>query len=236
MAKEIFKKKENDCGEESFYKEVKIPVLSRLNFEPWTFSKTKTPGEFAVLFETNDSDEYPSQGQINGLKYLVKKEQKLFDAIYTYVKSTVYPVYAESMDIEEEDELNSIDDLPNILGLQDITITKYSKSDTAYFIFLFDFRLDREHQLFLIAHKNRFIHFCGMGDLGDDCISKDLLNLEQNDQTLLKVEVFDIENNLLHTTEKTFDNALDSGQLGPGIYRFVISNGNAKIESGLHKR
>lgn len=118
--------------------------------------------------ERNDNIE-PEIQQINTINYIIENEELIYKNVFNAFKNKVVEDYKsyEYYPIEEQTFhlIQSIDQLPNHLGLIDVTITLCYESDYAFYILNFEFDGDWEHGLSMIFNRNQFLSYGETGSV-----------------------------------------------------------------------
>ena len=135
-------------------------------------------GLFKVqITDFTDNNPDPFTEQINAVNFLINNQIKILKSLLNYIKNEIYPKYKTFISQDEYPdsypELNTIDDLFNLLAINEVFINTESKESSAYIVFSFNSCLDYEHGLCITMHENRCIDWCEMGNLDNEKILLD---------------------------------------------------------------
>ncbi|MFM2393939.1 MAG: hypothetical protein RLZZ546_1921 [Bacteroidota bacterium] len=130
------------------------------------------------IYPAMNSNQYPEEIQINAINYIINNEQIIYSQIYDNLINIIYPHYSASYeeDIQEYAPLKSIDDMPKVLGLTDISIEVIGSDEIAWSIYKFEWKGDEEHGLSMLFEGSKFIKHDSAGDMWiDELISEEKL-------------------------------------------------------------
>lgn len=145
-------------GEPKYRDETKVKFFDRVDFEP-----------------------EPQVEQLDTFNFIVENQERLLDNLLEITSKEIFPTHKQYVDDEEQffPELNSINDLKRVYGLDEIFIHNEFKDGQAYYTLVFNnFSPDGEHGQHLTFHKHRLIDFSEgydtakiMNDLGESLAS-----------------------------------------------------------------
>ena len=163
--------------------DLKLPALSKIHSEYWF--RHKRNGSFQNLLKagyvpfsiwgerTYEPD--PTEPQTNAIKYLVQNEEEVVKSLFKIFVDEINPKHVEWCG--EDDwipELKSENDLGQLAIINSIGIISNQKENQSYVQINFEYKGDEEHGLAMILHKQKLIGFSGIGDMGFQCVYKDL--------------------------------------------------------------
>lgn len=160
-----------------------LPELSKIHSEKWFKSshhvhhKNKLINGLVPCQIVDERNLFPDPTleQEAALNYLLNHEIELVNSLFLIFSEKINKQYAEWCG--EEDwfsEFNTVDDLGKLLGINGIAVLLNHKENQSYLQIDFEYEGDPEHGIALIMHKNILIGFSGIGDMGYECIYKDL--------------------------------------------------------------
>ena len=135
-------------------------------------------GEFGLYIDDQQNmDPDPSQEQMNAIHFLQEHQNEILESVFHFCKEKVIPDYKKFMPVEDYPEaypkLESVDDLPSFIGVNEIMIKTSKRDNHAYIVLGFTSMLDIEHGLYIIMHQLRAIDHGTMGDLDYDKMVED---------------------------------------------------------------
>lgn len=162
---------------------LKLPSLSKIQSDYWfrhhrnnDFQNLLNEGyvPFSIWGErTYDPD--PTESQTNAIKYLIKNEKEVVKSLFKIFVEEINPKHVEWCG--EDDwipKLESENDLGRLVKINSIGIIATEKENQSFVQINFEYKGDEEHGLAMILHKQSLIGFSGIGDMGFECIYKDL--------------------------------------------------------------
>jgi hypothetical protein len=164
-------------GDWSF--DIYLPEFSKLHSIKWFASENKTKLENGfVPFRICDERTYetdPTSQQIRAIEYLLKNEKQIITSLFQAFKHEINKFY---VDVWREDdwipELNTVEDLGKLIGIYNIIVLTNHKDNISYIEIDFAYLGDEEHGLAVVIHMERLVGYSGIGDMGYECIYKDL--------------------------------------------------------------
>ena len=127
---------------------------------------SKNPSEGLFKFEIFDefnSNPDPEQYQFNAINFLLNSDNqsKVLTSLLKYSRDTIYPHYKTFM-LESEypecyPQLNTIEDLNKLYGINRIVIKRIEHEDFAYYFFDCSSCLDYEHGITVTLYKDTVI-------------------------------------------------------------------------------
>lgn len=168
-------------GDWSF--DLNLPEFSRLHSIKFFSSERETEHKGKLMngcvpFRICDERTYepdPTGEQFRAIEYLFNNEQQIITSLFQIFKHDINKFYAEACG--EDDwipELNTVEDLGKLIGIHNIMILTSHKDGISYFGIECAYLGDEEHGLAVVIHKDKLIGFSGIGDMGYECIYKDL--------------------------------------------------------------
>jgi hypothetical protein len=162
---------------------LRLPEFSKIHSEYW-FGNGRGNKLLDILengyvpfgiIDERTYDPEPTEPQSNAIHYLIENESSLVESIFKMFKDHINKQYVEWCGEDEWiPELNTYQDLGNLLRIYGIMILPENKDQVSYIQLDFEYRGDEEHGIAVIIHKDRLIGFSGIGDMGYECIYKDL--------------------------------------------------------------
>ncbi len=166
---------------------VEYPLLETLDYEDWSSHVRKVKTRIVSYEEA----ENPSKLQAETLDFIIDNQDKIRQSIYRFHQNFVFPIYNRSIDIEEDEMVNSILELNRVYGLEGVEIPHYRSSGSYYYLLKFDFCYD-DHGIYFVFEDTDIIDFFGMGDQNYDAIEiyqKGLMNRNGEPLTIYLYEV-----------------------------------------------
>lgn len=121
-----------------------------------------------ITDEINENIE-PEKEQSNTINYILNNEEKIFNKIYEVFKNNVIKYFLSYEHYPMEDQtfhlIKSIEELPNHLGLNEISISNCYKDGYALYVLNFEFDGDDEHGLCMVFQKDEFLRHDEIGGL-----------------------------------------------------------------------
>jgi hypothetical protein len=121
-----------------------------------------------ICDEKNDNIE-PEPQQINTINYILNHEEEIYNKVFESFKNKIVNVFKSSPYFPSEDQtfhlIERIEQLPNHLGINDITITNFYDNDYALFTINFEFDGDFEHGLCMVFNRDIFLKHDEIGSL-----------------------------------------------------------------------
>ncbi|GEM_PF-6598916 len=181
----------------------------------------------------------PRPGQLEATAFIQANSPKIKQALSSYIKSAVYPVYKEYLEPYDDHDAQLIkvfeslnaSSLHKVISLSEIQVMISQREGFHYTAFHCDFVLD-DHGLILFLHKDRVFNFCGYGDFGDQ-VDLDMLNIGRGENPSLTFEIQDLDGVTQLKGQSTFSQGLPTHTLPRGRYVRIISNGDFQLKTGL---
>lgn len=132
------------------------------------------------IADAPNKNEYPEEIQLTAINYLINNEHEIYAEVFRVTKEIVYPHYSElcGENFSEHAPLNSTEDLPIALGINEIYIDFIGKNDIAWITFGFGANVDPEHGLSMLFERDQFLKHESQYDMN----YKDLLAPELYDK------------------------------------------------------
>ncbi len=117
------------------------------------------------FFDERNENPDPEESQLNTVNYLLdsKNQKSILNKLLTFSKKTIYPTYKEFMWESEYPEcypqLNKVEDLNKLYGINSIKIKTIDKDSYAYYMFDCSSCLDYEHGIVITFYKDKIIDF-----------------------------------------------------------------------------
>ncbi|PHN00567.1 DUF6985 domain-containing protein [Flavilitoribacter nigricans] len=162
---------------------LRLPEFSKIHSDYWFRNRRRNEllqilENGYVPFQIFDERTYepePTEPQKNSIHYLIENENSLVESIFRIFKDQINKQYVEWCG--EDDwipELNTYEDLGKLARINSIQVLSKNKSHISYMRIDFEYKGDEEHGIAIILHKDQLIGFSGIGDMGYECIYKDL--------------------------------------------------------------
>lgn len=157
--------------------QIELTKLSKLNSDKFFgYDGTKNQKELLSkslitvrIDDEIDDNPDPRIEQINAINFILNNEDGILNSIFLAMKNVIYPFWKLVPDMEINDywfpKLEGMDDLYNILGMSEISISNILKDNLAYSIFYFRFSVDMEHGLAIVMYGDEFVEHESIGDL-----------------------------------------------------------------------
>lgn len=167
--------------------ESQLPVLAQLKsnrfykYETRRTHKEKLDGGLVTIRiydeETDEPD--PREEQIRCIDWIIANQSQIWRRLYISLNEKVFPYYLALWNDDPNDEyrypkLNSIDNLPEAIGMDSIGIHFDHKDNISYYTMYFSFCTDEEHGLAVTLHRDRMINFGSIGDMDNRKVIEDL--------------------------------------------------------------
>jgi hypothetical protein len=124
----------------------------------------------SVQVQSSETAEEPSQKQIETLHFILNHQEEILHSIFNFNQQSIYPIYNQSIDIDEDEIVNSPEQLARVYGVKRLEIPNLNNLESFYFLIRFDFRYDDEHGLYFVFKDTSVIDFFGEGDKNHDAI------------------------------------------------------------------
>ena len=185
---------------------LRLPKFSQIYSEYW-FRNRRRSELFDILkngyvpfqiYGERTYDPDPTVPQNNSINYLIEHESYLVESIFKIFKNQINKQYVEWCG--EDDwipELKTYKDLGKLARINSIQILPDNKNQFSYFRIDLEYKGDEEHGIAIIIHKDQLIGFSGIGDMGYECIYKDL-GLDENKVFEEMLEKRHIGENVIH--------------------------------------
>lgn len=183
---------------------LKLPQFSKIYSDYWFRYKNNTLDLLKngyVPFQIVDERSYdpePTEAQKKAINYLIKHECSLVESIFNIFINDINQQYVEWYG--ESDWIPTLDtykDFGKLVKINSIQILSDNKNQISYTRIDFEFLGDEEHGIAIILHKDQLIGFSGIGDMGYECISKDL-GLDEKEVFEKMLEQRQIGENIVH--------------------------------------
>ncbi|MFZ4478019.1 MAG: DUF6985 domain-containing protein, partial [Saprospiraceae bacterium] len=149
-----------------------LPEFSRLHSIKFFSSERETEHKAKLMngyvpFSICDERTYepdPTGEQLSAIEYLLNNEQQIITSLFQIFKHDINKFYAEACG--EDDwipELNTVEDLGKLIGIQNIMILTSHKDGISYFEIDCAYLGDEEHGLAVVIHKDKLIGYSGIG-------------------------------------------------------------------------
>ncbi len=126
--------------------------------------------------ERNDNIE-PEQEQLNTINYILNNEKGIYHKAFESFKNKIVEEFKSYPYFSFEDQtfhlIERIEQLPNHLGIYDITISNFYVDDYALFTLNFEFDGDFEHGLCMVFNKDKFLRHDEIGSLSYEGLVND---------------------------------------------------------------
>jgi hypothetical protein len=204
-------------------------ILKSLDY--CSFFNKKT--EISVQLESSEELKEPSKKQIETLDFILENQEEILISIFNFNQRFIYPIYNESIDIEENEIVNSASELSRVYGIKHLEIPNIKTSGAFYFLIRFDFRYDDEHGLYLLFKDNSVIDFFGEGDKNYDVISVYENGLKKNNETALEIKLYKIHFKSILKHHCQFKEKIEF-PLKKGAYRVSIQSNGKQYVINFH--
>jgi hypothetical protein len=165
-----------------------LSVLKTIDYCSWFSEKS----EIKVQIESSEIAEEPSKKQIETLHFILKNQEEILLSIFNFNQRFIYPIYNESIDIEEGEIVNTPSQLSRVYGIKQIEIPKLDNLDSSYFLIRFDFKYDDEHGLYFLFKNSSVIDFFSEGDKRYNAINLYQDGLTNDNGAPLEINVYKI--------------------------------------------
>jgi len=126
--------------------------------------------------ERNDNIE-PEQEQLNTINYILNNEKEIYNKVFESFKNKIVEAFKSYPYFPFEDQtfhlIERIEQLPNHLGINDITITNFYDGNYALFTINFEFDGDFEHGLSMVFNRDKFLRHDEIGSISYEGLVSD---------------------------------------------------------------
>jgi hypothetical protein len=170
----------NDDWETSVQLIVFAEKLSNISLVP-SYSK-ELRAQKRYILSINESLNGATSAQLNTIQFIEDNQEQILQMLFDYLQNHIYPEVRETWGDHEKDnpdcfpEFEKIEHLKNVIGLDYIEIELSEKEGFAYYKLNFEWVVDIEHGLTVIAHQLRPLAFTAIGDGDNAAIDADLEN------------------------------------------------------------
>lgn len=228
--KTFIKAVEND--DDWYFKSLSTLDFSRLK----TMDYCSFPNKRAAInLRINASEEAkePSKTQIKTLDFILENQEKILRSIFNFNQQFIYPIYNESIDIEEEEIVHEQAQLSRVYGIRGVEIPNFKALNAFYFLIRFDFRYDDEHGFYLLFKDSSVIDFFGEGDKNYDAIDLYQNGLINKNGAALEIRLYKIPFQLVLKRTCHFKEHIKFS-LEKGAYRISIKSNENQYRTNFH--